>query len=397
MDAEPESVSSDQAFRKDGLAEATYEVLDVRESARWVIERAVEVQINQAGIELAANQLLPSILTAQVSLQGKPTVLTDWHSHPLHPPLPRREDLQSSEAFEEARDKLLHWIFLVSVLNFSFWSSSPSTRFSVRCGPKDVAWTGYWSLLAALHRAIEEGCKEILEPTYYGTIASDADLRYVFRPDRTHDEPMPLLSERIKLLREVGSVIVEKYNGKVRHLVERANCSAIELVKLLVQEIPGFRDEALYASRRVGFYKRAQILVAEVWAAFEGEGIGHFDDIERLTMFADYRVPQILQTLGMVTYSPRLINMLESYTNMENGSKEEVEIRAGSVIAVELMRSAIEHILQNKKQLSPGLLPSSIELDFWLWDLAKRQELEQKSSNSKRVLVPHHCTRSIYY
>lgn len=39
----------------------------------------------------------------------------------------------------------------------------------------------------------------------------------------------------------------------------------------------------------VKFYKRAQILVAETWAAFEGKGPGRFDDIGELTMFADYR------------------------------------------------------------------------------------------------------------
>jgi hypothetical protein len=35
--------------------------------------------------------------------------------------------------------------------------------------------------------------------------------------------------------------------------------------------------------------KRAQILVADLWGCFQGEGHGHFEDIDTLTMFADYR------------------------------------------------------------------------------------------------------------
>lgn len=32
--------------------------------------------------------------------------------------------------------------------------------------------------------------------------------------------------------------------------------------------------------------KRAQIFVADLWAAFEGEGYGEFHDIDQITMFA---------------------------------------------------------------------------------------------------------------
>ena len=35
--------------------------------------------------------------------------------------------------------------------------------------------------------------------------------------------------------------------------------------------------------------KRAEILVADLWACFEGQGLGAFTDIDTITMFADYR------------------------------------------------------------------------------------------------------------
>lgn len=58
--------------------------------------------------------------------------------------------------------------------------------------------------------------------------------------------------------------------------------------------------------RRVCFYKRAQIFAADVWGAFGGQGAGAFSDIGALTMFADYRVPAQLRTMGLLEYSPEL-------------------------------------------------------------------------------------------
>lgn len=39
----------------------------------------------------------------------------------------------------------------------------------------------------------------------------------------------------------------------------------------------------------VAIYKRAQILIADIWSSFRGTGFGEFCDIDTITMFADYR------------------------------------------------------------------------------------------------------------
>jgi hypothetical protein len=56
----------------------------------------------------------------------------------------------------------------------------------------------------------------------------------------------------------------------------------------------------------VFFYKRAQIFVADVFGAFQGQGLGCFSDTGCLTMFADYRVPVVLRLKGILEYSPSL-------------------------------------------------------------------------------------------
>jgi len=39
----------------------------------------------------------------------------------------------------------------------------------------------------------------------------------------------------------------------------------------------------------VAMYKRAQILIGDIWACFRGQDLGQFNDIDTITMFADYR------------------------------------------------------------------------------------------------------------
>lgn len=44
----------------------------------------------------------------------------------------------------------------------------------------------------------------------------------------------------------------------------------------------------------------------------QGTGLGHFRDIDQLTMFADYRVPAVLREMGILQYSPQLAAKVRS-------------------------------------------------------------------------------------
>lgn len=63
-------------------------------------------------------------------------------------------------------------------------------------------------------------------------------------------------------------------------------------------------------------YKRAQIFVGDVYGAFGGQGLGHFTDIDQLTMFADYRVPVVLRELGVLQYSTELAQLVSDGTDL---------------------------------------------------------------------------------
>jgi hypothetical protein len=76
-------------------------------------------------------------------------------------------------------------------------------------------------------------------------------------------------------------------------LIEDAKGSAAGLVNLLAEKMTCFRDEGTFEKKKVRFLKRAQIFVADLWAAFDGESYGQFNDIDKITIFAGqlYSIP----------------------------------------------------------------------------------------------------------
>lgn len=100
-------------------------------------------------------------------------------------------------------------------------------------------------------------------------------------------------------------------------------------MNLLAEDFSCFRDEVKWPGRRkpVRFLKRPQILVADLWACFQGEGYGSFRDIDKLTMFADYRVPQMLSTMGCLSYSPPLDTAIKEKQIIASGSSWEMQLR----------------------------------------------------------------------
>lgn len=121
---------------------------------------------------------------------------------------------------------------------------------------------------------------------------------------------------------------LQKYKCSFANCIEAADHSAAALVNILAENFPCFNDVVRFESRRnVRFLKRAQICVADLWAAFDGESYGEFDDIDKITMFADYRVPQILNTLGCLWYSPLLENTIRQKKLIDSGHTWEIQLR----------------------------------------------------------------------
>lgn len=236
----------------------------VLENAQFVYDNAIDVALNSTKTKDAAEMIWRA-------MQKKEYSTHNWSEHELHP---KTKD-----------ESTIDFIFTMDLLNFSFWSdeTDESKRFAVEYRGK--RWTGYWSLVAALQRALDEGI-QITDPVYWvdEDICTDDVLKHVFRTDS--EEEFPMLQERIQCLREAGRVLCKDFDGSFANCIYNAHYSAASLVNLLAENFPCFRDETSFQGRRVRLYKRAQILVADLWACFNGEGYGAFQDIDKITMFA---------------------------------------------------------------------------------------------------------------
>ncbi|KAK4150301.1 hypothetical protein C8A00DRAFT_18148 [Chaetomidium leptoderma] len=331
----------------------------VLEGAEYVYDNAIDVALHMRSCKNAAAAI-------HAQMQQKQYSPATWSSHELHPDRAKISD-EAAVAF----------VFTMDLLNFSFWSDKSETdRFAVEYRGK--RWTGYWSLVAGLQRALDEGIPITDSHFWQDEEECTLDvLKQVFRS--CTNEEMPLLPERLACLREAGQVLYEKYECHPVNLVDAANGSAAGLVNLLARDFSCFRDEHVFEGRRkpIRILKRAQILVADLWACFEGEDYGAFNDIDKITMFADYRVPQILYNMGCIYYSPALDLAIRDKKDIPQGGSWEMQLR--ELIRREILR---QH---------PGTNINAILLDFFLYDTIKEME------DAGQKIVPHHRTRSIWY
>lgn len=133
-------------------------------------------------------------------------------------------------------------------------------------------------------------------------------------------------------LRDLGSHLLEEFDGSFRAVVQSAGDSAVALVTMLASW-RCFADSSRYEGFEVPFLKRAQLAAADLARA----GVAPFSDLAGLTMFADNLVPHVLRLDGILRFAPELVERIECEQLIEHGSPEEVEIRACAVHAVELI------------------------------------------------------------
>ena len=135
----------------------------------------------QTTIRVAAELILEQIKKKRYSTKA-------WKEHALNP--------------KECTKETIEWIFLVDLLNFSFWNErSELLEYSVN------GYKGYWSLCAAINRAIYDEGIPVTSP-YWMKECSWEMIQHVFRPDAGCCQA-PLLKERFQVIRKAASILVE--------------------------------------------------------------------------------------------------------------------------------------------------------------------------------------------
>lgn len=207
--------------------------------------------------------------------------------------------------YETNIDIIIAYICVLDTLNFCFW-------------PHDSEFE-YGDLVNNLNKLLISNknffsCDNLIKIT-------EKELQELLY-DNQH---FPLLDERVRGLNELGYLIQTKCQGQFTSLLKICDYDLLKLINIIQKEINTFDDKAVYKGKQIFIFKRAQILAADLYSALNELSVPiKLSNIEHLTMFADYRVPQILRELGIFRYQETLCQKIDNLDIIYPGSEEEV-------------------------------------------------------------------------
>jgi len=204
------------------------------------------------------------------------------------------------------------------------------------------------------------------------------DCANLFGQDLGNEACRELMSMYAQALSDLGSLLSRQYQGNVAEMILSAGRSAERLARLLA-EMPLYRDVHDYDGLAVPIYKRAQITPADLSLTLPDHELGRFDDLDRLTLFADNLVPHVLRVDGLLEYQENLARRIDAEQPIEAGSPEEIEIRAVAIHAVELIVAQLR---------ACGHDVRAMDVDYLLWNRGQQPLYKAR---------PRHRARSAYY
>lgn len=207
---------------------------------------------------------------------------------------------------------------------------------------------------------------------------TSVDCAAVFGQDLSDSSQTEVMELFARALRDLGRMLTEQYQGSFQSLADAVDGSAVRLVETLVQ-IPFFADVQQYRGLEVPFLLRAQRIAVDLAQAFEGRGLGRFDDLERLAPSADNVVPHVLRVDGVLRYDRGLAERIDRGEPVPAHTEREVEIRAAAVDGVERIVADIR---------SRGLSATHVEVDAWLRQRGRHPSYRER---------PRHRSRTVFY
>lgn len=265
------------------------------------------------------------------------------------------------------KDKL-HFLLLFNSISFSYWGD-PKWKIIYHSEEVD----GAFGLVSAIAKAIENKIP-ILDAKFLSEI-KEKELGKILEGN----VQIPLFEERLNILREVGTTLVNKFDGDFSNLVKEADGDSQKLLSLIIENFPSFDDSSTYKGKEVYFYKRAQLLIADIAQAFSGHEFGKLKNIDKLTACADYKLPFVLRRLGIFSYSDYLADKIDNKIQIDKDSEEEIELRANTIWVIELIKQRV------KKEIAYA---DSIHINDHIWMISQK-----KLKNDK----PYHLTRTTSY
>jgi hypothetical protein len=272
-------------------------------------------------------------------------------------------------------DEAIDFILVADVIDTAFTDFERHEKFQVDYAGKH--WSDSEAEFACIKRALDNGIP-FLDGNYLARITRP-ELNEVFKGNIE----IPMLDEKLDVLRQAGRVLAEKYGGHFHRFVHSCSPKLYDngygLIDRLVNEFPRFNDASLLDGHEIKFYKLVQLGIWMLYATLSRTGKFPVDDIGKMTAFADYIVPVALRLHGITSYSAELESAIQSHELIPRDSRWEIEIRAHCIYATALLTEEINKFRAPDRQV---LIPQ-IDARFWV--------------PFHTTSWPHHLTRTIMY
>jgi hypothetical protein len=317
----------------------------VLEGAHLVASRARDVVIRTDGLEAIASKI-------EVRLAAG------------------TDDLEVAFGSAGALELDVNLVLFETACNFCFWTGNAEREWTVDVAGQVIG--GWYALAACFGRAIHVGM-----PVYDATWMAELSIGRARELFAGTGAPIPLLEQRVNNIVEVANYLLRKHDGQALNMLRSASFSAPVVATTVARELASFRDGAWYRGTWVWFLKRAQILPSDLAQLSTKYATFQMTDRDRLTVFADYRLPQVLRHFDVLTYSPGLAAVVDAGAILPSGTAQEAEIRACTIEACE----GLKRYLPER---------SSADIDLGLW-------LIGQDMRSDPALSPHHRTPGQFY
>jgi hypothetical protein len=243
-------------------------------------------------------------------------------------------------------------------INFCFWAQNPTTKWRYYSSVTNREEDGAHALFLAL-------IKNYLNNNTFFKGSNLAKLDHnTLTQALVNRTPIPLIKKRLHILQNVGQTLEREYDNHFSAVFTScAGHNASQIMNRMLTHFPSFNDSVQLNTHRAYFLKRAQLLLTMIQSNFS-----HFFNptvIDELTVFADYKIPMMLEHYGVLHYSTQLQNKIRQRELIPRNSPMELEIRASTILAVEQLR---EHSRYNAAQL-----------DNILWNMSQNKEIYHKN------------------
>jgi hypothetical protein len=276
---------------------------------------------------------------------------------------------------EKTPEVAMDYVMVANTIDTAFTDFKTHVKFQIDYAGAHLSDSE--AMFGCLKRAMDAGIP-VLDGHFLANITR-TDMQNIFAGNME----MPMLDDKIAVIRETGQVLAAKYNGRfynfIRSCPPRLYDNGKGLVERLAAEFPRYNDVSTYDGHEIKFYKLTQLGFWQIYSGLGAAGGFPLEDPQKMTAFADYIVPVALRLMGMTSYSPALEKAINTYQMIPRDSPQEIEIRAHCLYATALLTDEINKLRPPDQQI---IIP---QIDARLW------------THFHTTSWPHHLTRTIMY